>query len=267
MQTRYAIALVALAAAVGHAQLSPKATKSLATAAGATSGQKTFAARCSGCHGLDGRGSQRAPNIATDQTTRHFSDMELAEIVFNGRTDYGMPAFRELGSEQVQRVVDYLRLLQGVGAMSPAGSPKNGAALFFGKAACSTCHTVAGQAGYVGSDLSTYAQGLTPAEIRKSITDPSPSTGRAKTVLATTHDGRELSGAVRNEDNFSIQLQSADGTFHFLMKSDLDKLDYQRLPAMPTDYGQKLSPQELDDLVGYLQSIKAGPGPDPRQEP
>ena len=177
-----------------------------------------------------------------------------------------MPAFRELGSEQIRRVVDYLRLLQGVGAVSPAGNPKKGAELFFGKATCSNCHTVAGQAGFVGSDLSTYAQGLTQDEIRKSITDPSPSTGRAKTVLATTRDGRELSGAVRNEDNFSIQLQSADGTFHFLMKSDLDKLEYQRLPAMPTDYGQQLSPQELDDLVGYLQSIKAGPVADPRQE-
>jgi hypothetical protein len=75
-----------------------------------------------------------------------------------------------------------------------------------------------------------------------------------------------LSGAVRNEDNFSIQLQSGDGTFHFLLKSDLDKLEYQRLPPMPTDYGQKLSPEELDDLVGYLQSIEVGPASDPGEE-
>ena len=176
-----------------------------------------------------------------------------------------MPAFRGLGSEQIRRVVDYLRLLQGVGSTSPTGDPKKGADLFFGKAACSTCHTAAGRAGFTGSDLSTYAQGLTPAEIRKSITDPSPLAGRA-TMAVATREGRTFSGAVRNEDNFSIQLQSSDGTFHFLLKSDLDKLEYQRLPAMPTNYGQKLSPQELDDLVGYLQSIKAAPVPDPRQE-
>ena len=172
-----------------------------------------------------------------------------------GTQSRGMPAFRELGSEQVQNVVDYLRVLQGAGAVSPAGNPQKGKELFFGTAACSTCHTVAGQPVFVGSDLSSYGRGLTAAEIRKAITGPAPLSGRTKTALATTRDGQKLSGSVRNEDNFSIQLQSGDGSFHFLLKSDLESLEYQRLPAMPTDYGQKLSQHELDDLVGYLQSI------------
>jgi len=260
------IAVLALAAAAVNAQVASKRVKSEGKSVGVMSGQKTFSARCAGCHGLDGRGSQRAPNIATDPTTRHLSDPELAQTISNGRTDFGMPAFRELGSEEIQNVVDYLRVLQGAGAASPTGHPKKGKEIFFGAAACSTCHTVAGQAVVVGSDLSTYARGLTSAEIRKAITDPAPSAGRARTAVATTRDGQTLSGAVRNEDNFSIQLQSGDGTFHFLLKSDLDKLEYQRLPPMPTDYGQKLSQEELDDLVGYLQSIKVGPASDPGEE-
>lgn len=260
------MAFLALAATTVNPQVPPKSVKSKAKSVGALTGQKTFSARCAGCHGLDGRGSQRAPNIATDPTTRHLSGAELAQIVFNGRTDFGMPSFRELGNEEIQHVVDYLRVLQGVGAVSPTGNAKRGKEIFFGKAACSTCHTVAGQAVFVGSDLSTYARGLTAAEIRKAITDPAPSAGRAKTAVATTRDGQKLSGAVRNEDNFSIQLQGGDGTFHFLLKSDLDNLEYQRLPPMPTDYGQKLSKQELDDLVGYLQSTKAGPAADAGEE-
>jgi cytochrome c oxidase cbb3-type subunit III len=227
-------------------------------------GQRTFAAQCSGCHGLDGRGGQRAPNIATDPSMRHLSDSELSQTIFNGRTDFGMPAFRELGSKEIQNVVDYLRVLQGAGvAASLAGDPPKGKAIFFGKAACSSCHTIAGEAGFIGSDLSTYARGLTPAEIRKAITDPKPSTGHARTAVATTRDGQKITGAVRNEDNFSVQLQGGDGTFHFLLKSDLDKLEYQRLPSMPMDYGQRLSQQELDDLVGYLQNTKAEPASDP----
>jgi len=35
---------------------------------------------------------------------------------------------------------------------------------------------------------------------------------------------------------------------------------------MPADYGTRLSQQELDDLVGYLQSIKAEPESDPEVE-
>lgn len=177
-----------------------------------------------------------------------------------------MPAFRELASEKVQNVVDYLRVLQGAGMVSPAGNPQKGKELFFGTGGCSACHTVAGQPVFVGSDLSTYARGLTAAEIRKAITDPAPSAGRARTAVATSRDGQQVSGAVRNEDNFSIQLQSADGAFHFLLKSDLDKLEYQRLPPMPTDYEQRLSQKELDDLVGYLQSIRARPTRDSNEE-
>ena len=79
-------------------------------------------------------------------------------------------------------------------------------------------------------------------------------------------DGQRLRGAVRNEDNFSVQMQGVDGTFHFLLKPDLEKLEYQPLPPMPADYGQRLSRQELDDLAGYLQSIKAEPESDPGEE-
>jgi hypothetical protein len=35
---------------------------------------------------------------------------------------------------------------------------------------------------------------------------------------------------------------------------------------MPTGYGQRLTRQELDDLVGYLQSINAEPASDPGEE-
>src|SRR3954451_14342904 len=91
----YLLTLVALAAAAAGAQHSPKVQRSHATSAGATAGQKTFSSRCAGCHGLDGRGSQRAPNIASNPTTRRLSDPELTQIILNGRTDFGMPSFRE----------------------------------------------------------------------------------------------------------------------------------------------------------------------------
>ena len=76
-----------------------------------------------------------------------------------------------------------------------------------------------------------------------------------------TRDGTKLGGAVRNEDNFSIQLQSPDGTLHFLVKSELASLEYQSLAPMPTDYGTKLSSKDLDDLVSYLHSLRSADDP------
>jgi Zn-finger nucleic acid-binding protein len=71
-------------------------------------------------------------------------------------------------------------------------------------------------------------------------------------VLATTREGRQFTGIARNEDNFSLQLQSLDGAFHLFAKSDLEHLEYQPKSLMPSDYGSVLSRGELDDLVSYL---------------
>jgi hypothetical protein len=76
-------------------------------------------------------------------------------------------------------------------------------------------------------------------------------------ATARTRSGEKFTGAIRNEDNFSLQLQTADGVFHFVMKADLESLEYQPQATMPTDYGEQLSPQELDDVVSYLHSLKA----------
>jgi len=178
-----------------------------------------------------------------------------------------MPAFRRLGKQELQGIVGYLRVLQGrANALVLAGDPQKGKAVFFGKAACSSCHMVAGQGGFAGSDLSTYAQALTASAVRNAITDPTPSNARARMAVATARDGQRFAGLIRNEDNFSVQMQSPDGTFHLLLKTDVEKLEYEPSPLMPTNYGEILTRQELDDLVGYLQSIVENAKPQPQKE-
>jgi cytochrome c oxidase cbb3-type subunit 3 len=179
-------------------------------------------------------------------------------VISAGKPNSGMPAFRLAGTSEIQRLVGYLRVLQGrVGALALAGDPQRGRALFFGKAECGSCHMVDGQGGFLGSDLTSYAQSLSLDAIRKSITDPGPSSTRARLAVATSPAGQTFRGLVRNEDNFSVQIQSEDGAFHLLLKSELQKLEYQSQPLMPSNYGETLSRQELNDLVGYLQSVKS----------
>jgi cytochrome c oxidase cbb3-type subunit III len=154
-------------------------------------------------------------------------------------------------------VIRYLRTLQGQTATTPlSGNPDNGKALFFGKAGCAQCHMTNGQGGFMGSDLSSFGSTQSPAEIRSAITDPNRNLDtRKRTVIVTTASGQILTGMARNEDNFSLQLQTADGAFHLLNKSELRKIEYQPRSLMPDDYGSRLSSKELDDLVSYLVSI------------
>jgi putative heme-binding domain-containing protein len=73
-----------------------------------------------------------------------------------------------------------------------------------------------------------------------------------KTAVITMRDAQKLAGIIRSEDNFSVQLQSFDGSFHLLNKSGVNKLEFLPDPIMPKDYGKTLSSAEIDNLVSYL---------------
>jgi putative heme-binding domain-containing protein len=151
-------------------------------------------------------------------------------------------------------------VLQGRGQTNALpGDAARGKALFFAKAECSSCHMVRGEGGFLGPDLSTYGTSRDPGEILAAITSTQRNSDWGfKLASATTNSGQTISGIVRNEDNFSVQLQSLDGTFHLLQKSELQGLKYEDRPAMPTNYKERLTRAELDDLVSYL--ISAGKG-------
>jgi cytochrome c oxidase cbb3-type subunit III len=221
-----------------------------------TRGKQTFASTCAGCHGLDGRGSERAPNIAENPKVQRLSDAQISHIVENGVSGTGMPAFHSLAHADVQAVVTYLRSLQGTKTtLNLPGDPVRGETIFFGKAGCSGCHMAAGKGGFIGSDLSGYARSHAGEQIRSAITRPAAGNYRqARLVTATTQGGQKYVGRIRNEDNFSLQLQALDGTFFFLEKSDLEGLDESQA-LMPTDYGSTLSSDELNDIVSYLLRV------------
>ena len=220
-------------------------------------GKQTFASTCANCHGLDGRGGERAPNIAENPKVQKLSDAQIAHLIENGIPGAGMPAFHSLEAADVQAVVAYLRALQGTKQTAKLpGDPVRGETNFFSKAGCSGCHMAAGKGGFIASDLSGYARTHTAEQIRGAITSPASDTDRqARLVTATTRAGEKVVGRVRNEDNFSLQLQTLGGTFYSVTKSDLDGLEYNSQTLMPSDYGSTLSPAELNDLVSYLMKV------------
>ena len=125
---------------------------------------------------------------------------------------------------------------------------------------------IEGRGGFIGSDLSAYAANFLPDEIRHAILNVRDATGSASQVQVSLVDGRVWDGAVRNEDNFSLQLQSSDGSFHLLQKSEVAAVKPSSQPLMPEDYDQKLSPAELDDIVGYLMSVARNATQGPAQK-
>ena len=220
-----------------------------------TRGKQSFASTCAGCHGLDGRGGERAPNIAERAHVQRLSDAQISHIIENGVPGTGMPAFHSLQRSDVQAIVAYLRILQGrTKTLELPGDPDRGETVFVGKARCSACHMVAGKGGFIASDLSSYARTHTAEQIRSAIVSPDTDQ-QARLVTATTRRGEKVVGRIRNEDNFSLQLQTLDGTFFLVTKSDLERLEYSSEALMPSDYSSTLSPRDLNDVASYLMGV------------
>jgi cytochrome c oxidase cbb3-type subunit 3 len=223
-------------------------------------GRQAFESRCAACHGLDGRGSERAPDVATRAGVLRLSNADLFKIIQRGMPAAGMPSFATLDNSRINALVSYLRLLQGkIGGAKVAGDPQKGKALFYGKARCADCHMMDGAGGYIASDLSSLGRTRTPEEIRDAITKPSGNNGTSRGVVeVTTRDGQSFSGVLRNEDNFSLQLQTLDGVFHLFVKSDLANVAHQAEPLMPSDYGSSLNKSEFDDLISFMVMAARG---------
>jgi cytochrome c oxidase cbb3-type subunit III len=216
-------------------------------------GRELFESSCAGCHGLDGRGGEKGPNIATRAEISRRSDGEILAVLQNGIPGAGMPAFARLGDTKLQAVVQHLRSLQGLTEKNEvAGNAEEGKRLFFKEGGCASCHMINGAGGFLGSDLSNYGAITPVGDMREQITNHDQSL-RTKALVVSTRDGRQLSGFSRNEDNFSLQLQTLDGKFYFLDKSVLASVDHSSAAAV--DAENKLSKSDLDAIMSYLVRV------------
>jgi cytochrome c oxidase cbb3-type subunit 3 len=215
-----------------------------------------FDSSCAVCHGSDGRGGERAPNIATKREIVNLSDAQLTVILNKGVLASGMPPFSYLGDQKIMHLVQYLRELQGVAGSGQAqitGDADEGEKIFFAEGSCSRCHMIHGRGGFLGEDLSTYARGRSAEAIRAAIIHPGDSPGSADHIVdIQTAKGNLYRGLIRSRDNFNIVLQGEDGAYHSIVRDRIQKMTINSQPLMPQDYATKLDEQRINNLISYL---------------
>src|SRR5215475_2736639 len=216
-------------------------------------GKRHFEAHCAACHGADGKGGERGPDIVSPDNARGRSADDLSELIRRGIPARGMPAF-QLPVRELQELVAFVRSLSAPAIESAvAGDVAAGAAFFFGKGNCSSCHMVKGRGGLQGPDLSELAAERTLPEIEQSLRAPgariTPGFGL---VSARLHDGRAVRGFVRNESNYDLQLQSLDGKFHLLRRQEVAELIRETTSLMPE---LKATEEEARNLLAYLSRL------------
>ncbi|MFO0951570.1 MAG: c-type cytochrome [Isosphaeraceae bacterium] len=155
-------------------------------------------------------------------------------------------------------------------AMSHAGDPRGGEALFFDAKGigCAKCHSAAGRgAANVGPDLTGLALKYDKAEIIRSVLDPSNriATGYQPAIVAT-HDGKVLSGLVRAETDGYIDLVDSEAKITRVAKADVEERKVGDVSVMPAGLVDTLTVVEFADLISYLQSLRTAP-PTPAAAP
>lgn len=222
-------------------------------------GAQRFMEYCAGCHGADGRGGDKAPSLVAPSNTAKRSDSELFRIVHDG-TAGGMPPFAQIGEANVSAVLQYVRRLAGNAAGTEAsaeiavtGDVDAGRALYFGKAQCSNCHLMQGKGGFIANNLTNFGRTRTAEEALQDIVNPdNPLVPSSQVAIVTTNTGQKITGVLRNEDAFTLALQTEDGRFHLLARSDVTDVHYTQRSLMPLDYGKRLTSKELNDIVSFL---------------
>jgi len=231
-------------------------------------GAQRFMEYCAGCHGADAKGGDKAPSLVSPANTSR-SDSDLFRTVRDG-TKGGMPTFAQIGDENIRAVLQFLKVIRDSTLSTSAstetaatGDADAGRALYFGKAQCSQCHLMQGKGGFIARGLTAYGRNRSPAAILKAITSPdTPLEPSSQVVTVTTSTGRKLTGVLRNEDNFTLDLQSEDGRYHLLARSDVADVQYTEHSLMPRDYATRLSQKELNDIVSFLIAVSKNPRPE-----
>jgi hypothetical protein len=74
-------------------------------------------------------------------------------------------------------------------------------------------------------------------------------------VRAVTKDGKVITGRRLNEDTYTVQLIDDSERLLSLTKADLKEFHVLTTSPMPS-FKDKLSPEEISDVVAYLLSLK-----------
>jgi PQQ-dependent dehydrogenase (methanol/ethanol family) len=221
-------------------------------------GRRHFGSHCAACHGADGKGGERGPDIITTNNARRRTVDGLSELIRKGIPAAGMPGF-QLPDRELQELVAFIHFLSAPAIESAVpGSIADGAAFFFGKGNCSSCHMVNGRGGLLGPDLSELGVERTLPEIEQSLRSPGTRlTEGFQLVSVRLHDGRKLRGFARNESNYDLQIQSLDGKLYLLGRREIAELVHETTSLMPE---VKATQEEMRDLIAYLSRLSGMTG-------
>ena len=138
------------------------------------------------------------------------------------------------------------------------GNASAGKAVFTGAGTCAKCHVVAGEGKAVGPDLTGIGAKLSRQAVYESILAPSAAISHNyETHALLTEDGWVITGLLVSQTDEQDVLKTAEGVDVTTPTATIDELARQPISLMPADIAATLKPQQLVDLVTWLETLRA----------
>jgi cytochrome c oxidase cbb3-type subunit III len=224
----------------------------------AVAGKKLFERHCAVCHGIEGRGGGRGPNLNRVHLEHAPDDTALKSLIEEGIPPE-MPGAWYMSERDVKNVLAYVRSLRSIPAEPVPGNAARGERVY-AKGGCANCHIVAGEGTGFGPELTEVGARRSAEYLLECLIKPSANLPEGFLwVAATAASGETVRGIRVNEDTFSIQIKDSSGGFHSLRKQGLKELRKLRGETPMPSYEKSLNAAELQDLVAYLASLRGKP--------
>ncbi len=231
-------------------------------------GEKMFFKKksCSACHRLEDEGGKVGPDLSRAgflyKPEWLFLWMKNPQKI---RPQTKMPNLG-LNQEEATALASFLSGIEGSKSrklkkllpyLEKKGDAQKGKELFFdpeGKANCSKCHTIGGNGGNVGPDLSFIGTSRTTPFILESIVYPKEViTIGYSSVMILTHKGKFLTGIKKLEDDSSLTILDKEGNLLKVTKSEIKKFKTQKISIMPGNFRKILSVEDIQNILAFLE--------------
>jgi putative heme-binding domain-containing protein len=231
------------------------------SAADIEDGGRLYRLYCTTCHGPDGN-ALRTADLSKGKfrrtSTPAGTENELVTIMEKGIPGSDMKPNESLNDFQAATIVAYLRSFAANPSLTSGlnGDPARGKELFENKAGCLSCHRVKNLGSRLGPNLTEIGSTRRTVELERALVDPKADAApQNRSVRVVTKDGTTVTGRLLNIDTFSIQILDSNENLRSFSRTDLRESTVLPRSSMPS-YKDKLSPQELADVVSYLASLK-----------
>ena len=140
------------------------------------------------------------------------------------------------------------------------GNWLHGKRIFFGdKLACGKCHTIRGEGGHIGPDLSNLIY-RDYASVRKDVQFPNAALNpdHLASMIELT-DGDSMNGIILSEKDNVIQLAMASGATENLARARVKSIQPAKLSLMPEGLWEAMTASERRNLMAFLLTVPLEP--------